>query len=101
GDSFLRCSFAEVQAAFYRAGKPALMTVLKNEGQWDNSNVMFREGELVRYDKRNPDSEMRHIDYGLSVVQSAVFSAYVANERFDLADIFTKLSAQRQLAGHE
>lgn len=101
GDSFLRCSFAEVQAAFEKADKPALMTVLRNDGQWDTSNVIFRDGQLVRYDKRNPGSEMRHIDYGLSVVRSAVFSAYAIDEAFDLADVFAGLSAQGQLAGHE
>jgi NDP-sugar pyrophosphorylase family protein len=101
GDSFLRCPFAEVQAAFEKAGKPALMTVLKNEGRWDTSNATFRDGQLIRYDKQAPDSEMRHIDYGLSVVRSAVFSAYAADEVFDLADVFTRLSAQGQLAGHE
>lgn len=101
GDSFLCCSFAEVQAAFEHADKPALMTVLKNDGQWDSSNVIFRDGQLVRYDKQNLDSGMRHIDYGLSVVRSAVFLAYAANEAFDLADVFAGLSAQGQLAGHE
>lgn len=101
GDSFLCCSFADVQAAFIKAGKPALMTVLKNEGRWDISNVIFRDGKLIRYDKENPDLKMRHIDYGLSVVQSAVFSTYAPAESFDLADVFAKLSRQGQLAGHE
>lgn len=101
GDSFLCCSLAEVQAAFEKADKPALMTVLKNDSLWDTSNVIFRDGQLVRYNKQNPDSEMRHIDYGLSVVRSNVFSAYAPDEAFDLADVFAGLSTQGQLAGHE
>jgi MurNAc alpha-1-phosphate uridylyltransferase len=101
GDSFLCCSFAEAQAAFTKAGKSALMTVLKNEGQWDISNVIFRGGQVIRYDKQNPVSEMRHIDYGLSVVQCAVFTAYPVDEAFDLADIFVELSSLGQLAGLE
>lgn len=101
GDSYLRCSFAAVQAAFEEAGKPALMTVLKNEGRWDTSNVIFSDGRLVRYDKRNPDPAMRYIDYGLSVVHSGVFSAQRNDEAFDLADVLAGLSAQGQLAGYE
>lgn len=101
GDSYLRCSFAEVQAAFEEARKPALMAVLKNEGRWDDSNVIFHDGRLVRYDKRNLDPEMRYIDYGLSVVRSAVFSAYGVAEAFDLADVFAGLSVRGQLAGYE
>jgi NDP-sugar pyrophosphorylase family protein len=101
GDSYLRCSFAKVQAAFEEAGKSALMAVLKNEGRWDTSNVIFHDSQLVRYDKRNPDPEMRYIDYGLSVVRSAVFSAYGIDETFDLADVFAGLSVRGQLAGYE
>lgn len=101
GDSFLRCSLAEVQAAFEKTDKCALMTVLKNDGRWDTSNVTFCDGKLVRYDKRNLDAEMRHIDYGLGVVRSAAFSAYAADEIFDLADVFAGLSAQGQLGGYE
>ncbi len=101
GDSYLCCSFAEVQVAFAKAGKLALMTVLRNEGQWDTSNVEMHDGQLVRYDKRHPDANMRYIDYGLSVVYSALFSAYGSDEVFDLADVFAELSVRRELAGYE
>jgi NDP-sugar pyrophosphorylase family protein len=101
GDSYLCCSFAQVQAAFEGAGKPALMSLFKNEGRWDTSNVNFSNGRLVRYDKQKPDSEMHHIDYGLSVVRSSVFSAYPADEAFDLAEVFAALLGEGQLAGYE
>ncbi len=100
GDSYLRCSFADAQAAFESAGKPALMTVLRNEGKWDRSNVHFQDSHLLRYDKRNPDSQMQHIDYGLSVIQSKVFSTFSSNHALDLADVMSDLSTQGQLAGY-
>lgn len=101
GDSFLRCSLAEVQTAYYRSGKPALMTVLKNGGQWDKSNVNFRDGKLVRHDKVNPDSEMHYIDYGLSVIRSDVLTDYALGEPFDLSDVFAALANDGKLAGYE
>ena len=54
GDSYLECDYAAVQAAFEAAGKLALMTVFRNEGQWDTSNVEFRDGRIVAYDKVDP-----------------------------------------------
>lgn len=101
GDSYLRCSLADVESAFRAAGIPALMTVLRNDGQWDRSNVLFHEERLVRYDKRNPSPEMRHIDYGLSVVRSNLFESYGDNEQVDLTDIFMALSERDELAGFE
>jgi len=46
GDSYLRCSLTDVERAFWIAGKPALMTVLKNDGRWDRSNVDLGKGDV-------------------------------------------------------
>jgi NDP-sugar pyrophosphorylase family protein len=101
GDSYLRCSLTDVERAFRTAGKPALMTVLKNEGRWDRSNVDLGKGGRVSYDKHNPAPGMRHIDYGLSVMRADVLARYGENEVFDLADVLAGLSARNELAGFE
>ena len=49
------------------------MTVYRNAGQWDRSNVEFEDGRILAYDKGNRTSRMRHIDYGLGVFRSGVF----------------------------
>jgi NDP-sugar pyrophosphorylase family protein len=101
GDSYLRCSLPEVQAAYRTAGRPALMTVLRNDNQWDRSNVLFRDGRLLAYDKRAPRSDMSHIDFGLSVLSSAVFTRYARERIIDLADVFRDLAQRGELAALE
>lgn len=101
GDSFLTCCLASVEAAFLKAGKPAMMTVLENKGRWDTSNVIFREGRLVLYDKKNLSPEMQHIDYGLGVLTSPVLRRYPEGEAFDLAVVYTELSKRGEFAGFE
>lgn len=101
GDSYLRCSLVDVERAFRRNGKTALMTVLRNDGRWDRSNVLFRDGQLLQYDKRAPTPDMRHIDYGLSVLSAGALEAYREGEPFDLADVLTDLSRCGKLAGYE
>ena len=101
GDSYLRCSLPEVQAAYRAAGQPALMTVLRNDNQWDRSNVLFRDGRLLAYDKRAPGSDMSHIDFGLSVLSSAVFTRYARESIIDLADVFRDLAQHAELAALE
>src|SRR5271157_4438454 len=46
GDSYLECDYAAVQQAFENAGTLALMTVFRNQGQWDKSNVEFSGGRI-------------------------------------------------------
>ena len=56
---------------FEESGKEALMTVYRNEGLFDTSNVEFAGGRLIGYDKANRTPRMQHIDYGLGVFRSA------------------------------
>jgi len=101
GDSYLPLDFAPVAEFFHRSGKSGLMTVYRNEGRYDTSNVVFRNGEVVVYDKKAKLPGMRHIDYGLSMFKSSVFDAYAANQVFDLAEVMGKLVREKQLAGYE
>ena len=101
GDSYLQCSLQEVQAAYRAAGLPALMTVLRNDNQWDRSNALCRDDRLLAYDKRAPRSDMSHIDFGLSVLSSAVFTRYARESIIDLADVFRDLAQRGELAALE
>src|ERR1700693_348046 len=99
GDSFLPVRFVPVWQAFQSSGLPALMTVLRNEGLWDQSNVIYKDGRVVLYDK-NPAPGMSYIDYGLLAFRRQIF-AQAASEVFDLAALTHQLSIDSQLAGFE
>jgi NDP-sugar pyrophosphorylase family protein len=97
GDSYLPCSYRDVAEAFRAAGQPGLMTVYRNEGRWDTSNVEFAEGRILAYDKKDRTARMRHIDYGLGVFSRAAF----AGEHADLAEVYRDLLRRGQLAAFE
>jgi NDP-sugar pyrophosphorylase family protein len=101
GDSYMPVDYAAIIQAFVRSGKPALMTVLANEGRWDASNVWFESGEIRRYDKKGPIPEMRHIDYGIAVLRATVFATFPDNAAFDLADLYSRLVSEKQMAACE
>ncbi len=101
GDSYLPIEYRPIAEFFRRSGKSGCMTVYRNEGRYDTSNVVFRDGNVVVYDKKNRLPEMHHIDYGLSLFQAAAFNAYPADKPFDLAGVMGNLVRERQLAGYE
>jgi NDP-sugar pyrophosphorylase family protein len=101
GDSYLPIQYAPVANSFHQSGKAGLMTVYRNEGKFDTSNVVFRNGEIIVYDKKSKLPEMQYIDYGLSMFKSSVFDRYAADQAFDLADVMRGLVSQKQLAGFE
>ena len=101
GDSYLPVEYRPIAEFFRRSGKLGLMTVYRNEGRYDTSNVVFRDGGIAVYDKKSRSPEMRHIDYGLSLFQASVFKSHAAGPAFDLAEVMGKLVREKQLAGYE
>ena len=104
GDSFLPIDFGEVWRAFRACQAPALMTVFKNDGRWDQSNVVFENGRVF-YDKQRlarPVSDFDYIDYGLSALDRSLVPRFVAEgKKADLATLFHELSLSGELAGLE
>jgi D-sedoheptulose 7-phosphate isomerase len=101
GDSYLDIAYAPIALAFARSGAPALMTVFRNDGAWDKSNAHFDGARVVRYDKRSPSLELRHIDYGLGIVSAGIFANWSSDEPFDLSEIYRNLAEAGRLAGYE
>ena len=103
GDSYLECDYRAVASAFALSEKrmPALMTVFENKNQFDSSNVVFRDGRIVRYDKKTCAGEMMYIDYGLSIVRDEALATVSLAQKTDLGDIFFNLAREGELMGFE
>jgi len=101
GDSYLPVDYRKPGNAFLASEQPALMTVFKNGGRWDTSNVWFDGKRILSYDKKERIPQMQYIDYGLGVLRAEAISGWPENEAFDLADVYHRLAAEKQLAGYE
>ena len=101
GDSLLECDYEEAERRFQESGKKALMTVYRNDGRYDTSNVFFADGRIRLYDKVNRVPEMSHIDYGLGALAAGAFDSVADGARVDLALIYQNLLAEDELAGLE
>jgi len=101
GDAFLDCDCRAVVRAYEEAAKPALMTVFRNDGQWDASNVEIAGGRIITYSKDHRTPRMRHIDYGLGVLAASVLDKVPSGRTTDLATIYEKLAASGDLATFE
>lgn len=101
GDSYLPINFIQVEKVYRDSGLSGLMTVLANQNQWDKSNTLFVNGNLVEYNKRAPTQQMNHIDYGLGILKADCLAPYPQTEPFDLADVYRELSLKGDLQGYE
>jgi NDP-sugar pyrophosphorylase family protein len=101
GDSYLDFDYAAVAESFERRPEPALMTVFRNEGRWDTSNVAFDGQRVTRYEKRTPDPSMLFIDYGATLLRRAAIERIPRSGAADLADLYAELAGEGCLAGYE
>ncbi|MDD5363162.1 MAG: sugar phosphate nucleotidyltransferase [Ignavibacteria bacterium] len=100
GDSFLNIDFIDIIEYFQKMNFSGLMTVLKNEDKWDKSNVDFRDGKIVTYDK-NSQEKLLFIDYGVSMLRKRALEPYINSGVFDLTEVFRNLIKKNDLAGFE
>jgi MurNAc alpha-1-phosphate uridylyltransferase len=105
GDSYLPVDLREIERASRQSPLPALMTLFRNEGRWDESNAVYRDGQVVLYDKDRPAdrvTEMHWIDYGLTALTREIVASRVAADTVvDLAELLRELSLEGKLAGFE
>jgi NDP-sugar pyrophosphorylase family protein len=100
GDTYLRIDYRAVAETWLARALPAVMTVLRNEGRWDTSNAVLRDGMVERYDKANPTPEMHWIDYGLGGLTADALAVAGEEER-DLSGLYTVLARRGELMGFQ
>jgi len=96
GDSYLEFDYSIVQYVYSIKEKLALMTVYKNDDNFDKSNVEYRNNKIVQYDKDNNTHRMTHIDYGAGIFNKKAFDGF--DDNFSLQDVYRKMLKQDQLS---
>jgi NDP-sugar pyrophosphorylase family protein len=77
------------------------MTVLRNKDQWGKSNIVLKDGKIIKYDKKEKTMDMEYIDYGLSMLRKSAFNEIGAKEVFDLAEVYQSLIDKEQMISYE
>ena len=101
GDSWLEIDYHSVYECFHNSCCSALMTVFRNQGRWDISNVEMVENRIRLYSKTIRNPRMTHIDYGLGILKCDVFEEHPEGTVFDLAEIYESMSESGLLASFE
>jgi len=102
GDSYLPIDAAEPVAAFDAGDHQALMSVYRNDGRYDTSNVIVHGDLVQRYDKQaaaEGEAGFDYIDYGMMVFARELIPERVPQDtKLDLAGVLKQLSAEGALA---
>ena len=100
GDTYLRLDYRAAADEWLRSGRLGLMVVLRNDGQWDESNTVYADGRVIEHDKGKQTSRMRWIDYGLGGLHAEALDQVDVSER-DLSSLYKRLAELGELCGYE
>lgn len=85
GDSYLPFDYAApLQALDANADCDAVMSVYRNAGKWDPSNVKTDGVRVLAYEKGTKDPAFDHIDYGALALRRSVLATEPAGIAFGL-----------------
>ena len=79
GDSFLDVNYLEIYKNFLKSKKLGLITIYKNNNLSDSSgegfsDVEINNGEIINYNKKEKNLNMKYINYGISVFNKSLFT---------------------------
>ncbi len=101
GDSYLPVDMQAMLDWSRHRNFRAVMSVYRNEGRWDASNVRVLEDRVAHYSKQALEGECDHIDYGLSFFKRDVISEYQsAKMPLDLAKVQGELVERGELGAY-
>jgi len=69
GDAYLRADYRSIMRALLDSGRLGLMTVYENHNRYGKSDVVVREGHVVRYDKEGRHRGMDWVNFGVSALR--------------------------------
>ena len=101
GDSWINTDYKKMFNKFQLSEYPALISVYQNKGKWDRSNIEVHNKLVVTYNKDHENKKLNYIDYGLSILSKELFFNFNRDKKFDLGEIYSYLSKQKQLEAFE
>jgi len=103
GDTYLPIDYAEVESAFLKSKKTALMVVYDNrEDTGVRNNVVLDDNLMViRHDKGSPDPALPYVEAGVLVLRREALDIMEEGESTSLEQgLYPGLIQQRQMAAY-
>lgn len=101
GDSYLSLNFKKVMSYFETQEKQALMTVYKNQNQYDKSNTAIEDGLVKKYSKEHQGRDMVYIEYGANIFRKEALELVPENRFYPLEEVLPDLIEMNELLAYE
>jgi N-acetyl-alpha-D-muramate 1-phosphate uridylyltransferase len=100
-DSYLRMDYQGAYAQFHANDRLGMMVVLRNDDQYDRSNLVIDDGFVTTYDKGSPTPQMHYINFGVSLLRREALALVPAGVPYSQEEWFQDLIRSDNLMAFE
>ncbi len=104
GDSYLEIDLSSISNMFEKRNKLGLITIYYNQNLYGKSNILFKNGRILKYQKHHKKEDapdLEYIDYGISLFKCRTFDMVPQGQYCDLSYVFQNLIREEQLIAFE
>ena len=100
GDSYINTNIVDFISRYKKNKYRNLMAITKSSTFYEASNVKLLDDKLIKYNKNFKSSDMKYIDYGISVINK---EDYISKKNCfnDFSDFMQHMSNENNLFGYD
>jgi N-acetyl-alpha-D-muramate 1-phosphate uridylyltransferase len=100
-DSYLRMDYVGAYDQFRENDRLGMMVVLRNDNQYDRSNLEVEDGFVKAYDKVSPTAQMHYINFGVSFLRRDALALVPSGVPYSQEDWYQDLIRSDNLLAYE
>lgn len=97
GDAYLRLDYPALMARLSSSSALGVMAVYRNGNRHGNSDLVVRDGRVVRYDKRHREEGMDWINFGVSALRREALDLIPSGRPCDEEEFYGEMIRRGQL----
>ncbi len=101
GDAYLLLDYQAVLQYFLSSNKLGLMVTYENKNMYGKSDLIVKDGHVVKYDKRNQSEDMFWINFGVSVLRKQALELIPPGKACGEEEFYGELIKRGELLSYE
>jgi len=100
GDAYLRADYRNIMAHLKSSKKLGLMTVYQNHNRFGKSDLVVKDGLVVKYNKKDQSEDMVWINYGVSALRKEALQFIPPGEECGEEQFYGEMIKRKELVAH-
>jgi len=97
GDAYLRVDYQGVMKTLLGSRRLGLMAAYRNHNEYGKSDLVVKQGYVVRYKKENHPGKMEWVNFGVTALRKRALTLVASGEECNEEDFYGALISRREL----